>query len=87
MLDNENPLKKIQKYLFNKHKFDRKLEMRDIIENQTILHNDFKVAVKSENKEKIRDSLGDLLVELMKFSNTKNIDWTELFKEKVKLNF
>ena len=87
MLDNENPLKKIQKYLFNKHKFDRKLEVRDIIENQTILYNDFKVAVKSENKEKIRDSLGDLLVELLKFSNTKDIDWTELFKEKVKLNF
>ncbi len=87
MLDNENPLKKIQKYLFNKHKFDRKLEARDIIENQTILYNDFKVAVKSDSKEKIRDSLGDLLVELLKFSNTKDIDWTELFKEKVKLNF
>ncbi len=87
MLDNENPLKKIQKYLFNKHKFDRKLEVRDIIENQTILYNDFKVAVKSDSKEKIRDSLGDLLVELLKFSNTKDIDWTELFKEKVKLNF
>lgn len=87
MLDNENTLGKIQKYLHNKHKFDRKLDTRDLLEQQDILYNDFKAAIKSNNSTNIRETLGNLLVELLKYSNTKEIDWTDLLKEKVKLNF
>ena len=73
-------IEKLQKFLKNKHKFDRKLDMYDILEILDKNFNAFRGAVKSEEIENVKSSLSSLMVGIIKYCNTRDIDIQEIIK-------
>ncbi len=79
-------LEKIQKFLHNKHKFDHKPEMYDVIEKFDEIHSDFKKALQAENVPEIKQSTSKYLIELIMISNRYDIDMSALLSEEFNLN-
>ena len=79
-------LGKIQKFLKSKHKFDKKLSWEDQFEILTNDYNNLKESAQNDDQQQIREALVQLLVELIKFSNTKDIQLEELLKTDFNLN-
>ena len=73
-------IEKLQRFLKNKHKFDKKLDMYDILEILDMNFTAFRGAVKSEEIENVKKSLSNLLVGIIKYCNTRNIDIEEIIK-------
>ena len=74
-------IEKLQKFLKNKHKFDRKLDMYDILEILDKNFTAFRAAVKSEEIEHVRKSLSNFMVGIIKYCNSRDIDIQEVIKE------
>ena len=66
-------VKKLERFLKNLHKFDKKLDLTQQLE---VLNGSFDKliqAIKSENKEKIAMTLREHIIELMNYSNTTEV--------------
>lgn len=74
-------IEKLQRFLKNKHKFDRKLDMYDILELLDNTFKNFREAVKSEEKEDVKKALSHLLVEIIKYCNSRNIEIQKILEE------
>ena len=74
-------IEKLQKFLKNKHKFDRKLDMYEILELLDINYKDFREAVKSEEIEHAKKSLSRLMVEIIKYCNSRDIEIQKVLQE------
>jgi len=74
-------IEKLQRFLKNKHKFDKKLDMYDILEILDKNFSAFRGAVKSEELENVKKSLSNLLVGIIKYCNTRDIDIEDVIKE------
>ena len=72
---------KLQKFLKNKHKFDKKSDMYEIVEQFDAVYGGFKQAVKDDADPAIRSTLSSFLVTLLKYANTKDISLDELADE------
>lgn len=81
-----NMLDKVQRFLKSKHKYDKKLELKDQFELLTKDLNNLYANTKAGISLEIRQSLGTLLIELIKFANTQNIDLLELFQKDLKFS-
>ncbi len=81
-----NMLDKVQRFLKSKHKYDKKLELKDQFELLTKDLNNLHANTKAGISVEIRQSLGTLLIELIKFENTQNIDLLELFQKDLKFS-
>ena len=79
-------LDKVQHFLKNKHKFDRKLDSREQIEAFNLVCNRYKDAIRSENVTLIRQAMALLLVDMIKYANSKNINLSELIQSEFKIN-
>jgi len=73
-------IEKLQSFLKKKHKFDKKLDMYDILEILDMNFKAFRGAVKSEEIENAKKSLSSLLVGIIKYCNTRDIDIEEVIK-------
>ena len=74
-------IEKLQRFLKKKHKFDKKLDMYDILEILDKNYNAFRGAVKSEELENVKKSLSSFLVGIIKYCNSRDIDIQEVIKE------
>ena len=74
-------IEKLQRFLKNKHKFDRKLDMYEILELLDTNFKNFRDAVKSEEKEDVKKALSHLLVELIKYCNSRDIEIQKILEE------
>ncbi len=74
-------IEKLQRFLKNKHKFDRKLDMYEILELLDTNFKNFRDAVKSEEKEDVKKALFHLLVELIKYCNSRDIEIQKILEE------
>ncbi len=74
-------IKKLQRFLKNKHKFDRKLDMYEILELLDASFKTFREAVKSEEKEDIKKALSHFMVEMIKYCNSRNIEIQKILEE------
>jgi len=74
-------IEKLQRFLKNKHKFDRKLQMYEVLEILDNSYKTFRDAVNSDNKEDARNALSNLLVEIIKYCNTKDIEIQKILEE------
>ncbi|QEE15126.1 hypothetical protein DSAG12_00949 [Promethearchaeum syntrophicum] len=74
-------IEKLQSFLKKKHKFDKKLDMYDILEILDMNFNAFRGAVKSEEIENVKKSLSNFLVGIIKYCNTRDINIQEVIKE------
>ena len=81
-----NMLDKVQRFLKSKHKYDKKLELKDQFELLSKELNNLQLNAKSGISTEIRQSLGTLLIDLIKFANTQNIDLVELFQKDLKFS-
>ena len=72
---------KLQKFLKNKHKFDKKFDMYEIVEQFDAAYGGFKQAIKDDAVPAIRSTLSNFLVVLLKYANTKDISLDELADE------
>lgn len=79
-------LQKIQKFLKNKHKFDHKPDMFDVIAKYDGIHENVKNSLKGENVPELKENLAATLTEIVMIANRFDIDLTELLKEKYNLN-
>jgi len=79
-------LDKVQRFLKAKHKYDKKLELKDQFDIFTKDLINLQMNTKSGISAEIRQSLGTLLVDLIKFANTQNIDLVELFQKDLKFS-
>ena len=79
-------LDKVQRFLKSKHKYDKKLELKDQFELLSKELNNLQLNAKSGISTEIRQSLGTLLIDLIKFANTQNIDLVELFQKDLKFS-
>lgn len=79
-------LEKVQKFLKNKHKFDHKPELYDVIEKIDKLQSSFREAIKTESVPNLKKSMTDLLTEFIMISNRYDIDLTMLLKDEFNLN-
>jgi uncharacterized FlaG/YvyC family protein len=77
---------KVQRFLKAKHKYDKKPELKDQFELFTKDLNNLLANTKSGISTEIRQSLGTLLVDLIKYANTQNIDLVELFQKDLKFS-
>ena len=73
-------IEKLQKFLKNKHKFDRKLDMFDILELLDNNFNAFRAAVKSEEMEHVKSSLSSFMVGIIKYCNSRDIIIADVIK-------
>ncbi len=73
-------IEKLQRFLKNKHKFDKKLDIYDVLEILDKNFTAFRGAVKSEELENVKKSLSNLIVGIIKYCNTRNIDIEEIIK-------
>ena len=72
---------KLQKFLKNKHKFDKKSDIFEIVEQFDAVYGRLKQAVKEDADPAIRSTLSNFLVTLLKYANTKEISLDELADE------
>lgn len=79
-------VEKVQRYLKNRYKFDKKLDARDLAELFDVKYKNFKDALKSSEKEKIRLHLAAFLEEILKYLNAVDMDLGELLQTELKIN-
>ena len=70
-------VKKLERFLKNLHKFDKKLDLTQQLEVLDGSFDKLLRAIKSENKEKIAMALREHIIELINYSNTKDISLDE----------
>lgn len=76
-------VEKLQRFLKNKHKFDHKIDIKDLLEIFDNKYNAFRASVKSDDKEAIKTNLIPLLIEILKYLNTKDIGLDELLEKQM----
>ena len=74
-------IEKLQRFLKNKHKFDRKLDMYEILELLDNNFKNFREAVKSEEKEDVKKALSQFLVEIIKYCNSRDIEIQKIVED------
>ncbi|MHA1518695.1 MAG: hypothetical protein ACTSVZ_03765 [Promethearchaeota archaeon] len=79
-------IEKIQKFLRNKHKFDPKSEIYDVLEKINDLHTRFKEALNSESVPDLRKIISSYIIEIIMISNRFDIDIPELLSKEFNLN-
>ena len=67
-------IEKLQRFLKNKYKFDRKLDMYEILELLDNNFKNFREAVKSEEKEDVKKAISNFMVEMIKYCNSRDIE-------------
>lgn len=78
---NVNVVGKLQKFLKNLHKFDKPKELFDWLEDFREHYERFIEAVKADDPERIKKRMRELIIELINYANTKDIDISELLRE------
>lgn len=74
-------IEKLQRFLKNKHKFDKKLDMYEILEALDLNYNTFKEAVKSEEKKDVKKAISNFMVEIIKYCNSRDIEIQKIMEE------
>ena len=85
-MKNKIMIDKLQKFWKNRFKFDRKLDPRDQVELFDKLYKNFAEGVKDENMADVKRNLALLFQDVMKYLNTKDIQFTEMLTKELKLN-
>lgn len=79
-------LKKLQHFLKNKYKFEKAPDTRDVIEGIQKLSNDLTGAIKSDNVPVLKTTMTNMIIEMIKVANRKDIDVENLLQELYNLN-
>ena len=74
-------IEKLQRFLKNKHKFERKLDMYEILELLDTKYKNFREAVNSEEKENVKKALSHFIVEIIKYCNSRDIEIQKIMEE------
>ena len=74
-------IEKLQRFLKNKHKFDKKLDMYESLEALDLNYKTFKEAVKSEEKKDVKKALSNFMVEIIKCCNSRDIEIQKIMEE------
>jgi len=74
-------VKKLQNFLKNLHKFDKKLDLTQELEAINQSFEKLVKAIKSEDKEKISMTLREHIIELINYVNTKDVDLDEALEK------
>ena len=74
-------IEKLQRFLKNKHKFERKLDMYEILEALDVSYKNFREAVNSEKKEDVKKALSHFIVEIIKYCNSRDIEIQKIVEE------
>ncbi|MBD3350591.1 MAG: hypothetical protein GF364_03795 [Candidatus Lokiarchaeota archaeon] len=76
-------IEKIQRFLKNKHKFDRKKEDFEIIEDIKKNSNKICNLIKKNNIESLDTAIASFILELIKVCNIYEFDLPKVIKEKL----
>ena len=79
-------LEKVQKFLKNKHKFDHKPDLVDVIEKLDNVHSGLKEALHTESAPDLKDAISKYLHELIMIANRYDIDISTLISESFNIN-
>jgi len=74
-------IEKLQRFLKNKHKFERKLDIYEILELLDTKYKNFREAVNSEKKDDVKKALSNFMVEMIKYCNSRDIEIQKILEE------
>lgn len=77
-------IEKIQSFLKNKHKFDRKKQDYEIIEDLTQKISIINKLIKNKEIDNLDTTIARFIMDLLQLSNEYNIDISQVIKEKLK---
>lgn len=77
-------IEKIQSFLKNKHKFDRKKQDYEIIEDLTQKISIINKLIKNKEIENLDTTIARFIMDLLQLSNEYNIDIAQVIKEKLR---
>lgn len=77
-------IEKIQSFLKNKHKFDRKKQDYEITEDLTQKIAIINKLIKNKEIENLDTTIARFIMDLLQLSNEYNIDIAQVIKEKLK---
>ena len=77
-------IEKIQSFLKNKHKFDRKKQEYEITEDLTQKIEIINKLIKNKEIENLDTTIARFIMDLLQLSNEYNIDIAQVIKEKLK---
>ena len=74
-------IEKLQRFLKNKHKFEKKLDMYEILELLDTKYKTLREAVKSEEKQDVKKAISNFMVEMIKYCNSRDIEIQKIMEE------
>ncbi len=79
------PLEKYQKFLKNKHKFDATPGKEETVARMEHVFGQLKEGILKDDPVVYRRNIAQLVEEILKFENTKDIDFLQLLDEELNL--